>query len=37
VKSLKGLFCGTIGEAKTILLMVPVFYVANVGVDYESD
>jgi hypothetical protein len=28
------LFCGTIRKVnKTILLMVPVFYVANVGVD----
>jgi hypothetical protein len=27
------LFCGTIREAKTILLMVPVFYVADDGVD----
>jgi predicted metal-dependent RNase len=26
-------FCGTIREAKTILLMVPVYYVADDGVD----
>jgi hypothetical protein len=31
------IFCGTIREAKTILIMVPVFYVADVGVDSEND
>lgn len=30
------LFCWTSREVKTILLMVPIFHVANLGVDYEE-